>query len=677
MSNNSNNSNSNNHNSGAKKAHNGRKNAHEATRQTRRNQDDAQRRAGFDDVVTDADKARMAMKAKQANQLHNGEQKLRVIPIGGQDGVGDKNMAIIEYGDDAIVVDAGFNLSVDLPGINYTIPDSTYLEAIQHKLRAYVFTHGHLDHIGATPYIIPQFPAPVYGSQFTVGMVQKQIEDADIETDFTPETVPMNIDNHERLKIGPFFIEMIRVTHSIPDSCAVAIDTPVGRILHTGDFRLDPEPLDNSPTDLDRVKELARDGIMLLMTESTNSESPGRTPTEHTLQQSFHDILHQSPGRVLISSFSTNINRIQMIVNGAVESGRKVAIDGRSMLACVELAVKLGYIKIPKGTLVAMKDLASLQDQEVAIVCTGSQGEPNAALERIGMGDHTYITLKTSDTVVLSSSPIPGKEVSVMESVDRLMRAGATVLRHRTHEIDGCGPLHVSGHGNRDEQREMLELTRPDYVMPNHGPFVHRQRYREIALEAGIDPDKVTLVDNGDILEFNQEGKLRQQDSIPTGSLLIDQTGTLVPNLVIKDRLLMSEEGIVVVVLTIDKKSKQLLSSPDIISRGFLHMQENAELIDNLRQSLREFTQQQIKRLEIKEFKQQLRDEVNNFLYQHTQRAAVIIPVVNVVGSGSGSGGGKQQPNRRPPGKQSKPQQKQQQKQQDKQQANPSRKGRN
>lgn len=633
MSNNKNNNNS----------HSGRKNSHSASRETQRNQEKAQRQAGFGDVVTDADRARLAMKAKQNAQDDQGQPKLCVIPLGGQTGIGDKNMTVIEYGDDAIVIDAGFNLSVDLPGINYAIPDFAYLESIKHKLRGYVFTHGHLDHIGAVPYIIPKFPAPVYGSQFTVGMVEKQLEDADGGSDFTPETVPMNINNHERLKVGPFFIEMIRVTHSIPDSCALSIDTPVGRILHTGDFRLDPEPLDNHPTDLDRLKELGKDGVKLLIAESTNTIDPGRTPTEHTLEQSFHDLLRQSPGRIFISTYSSNINRIQMIINAANESGRKVAIDGRSMLATVELAVKLGYIKIPKGTLVAMKDLASINDREAAIICTGSQGEPNAALERMSFSEHSYITLKDTDTIVLSSNPIPGNEVAVDDNINRLMRLGATVLRNQTHEVDGCGPLHVSGHANRDEHREMIEMARPEYIMPNHGPYERRHRYIGIAGDIGIDSERILLLDNGDVLEFDRRGKKRLKHSVPTGSLLVDQTGTLVPNLVVKDRLLMSNEGIVVVVLTIDKKNKQLLTSPDIISRGFIHMQENTELIENLRSALRDFTKNHITRLDIKEFKQELRDEVNAFLYQNTQRAAVIIPVVNVVGSQSGSSRGSNQ----------------------------------
>ncbi|MEX0749076.1 MAG: ribonuclease J [Candidatus Saccharimonadales bacterium] len=619
------------------KPHNSRRNARAAEREVRRNQDDAHRNALFDDVVTDADRARLAMRQKQANQLDEGTPKLKVTPLGGQDEVGNNNMNVIEYGDDAIVVDCGFALGLDLPGINYGIPDITYLESIKHKVRGYVFTHGHLDHIGATPFVIPKIPAPVYGSTFTVGMVEKQIKDSDLELDFVPETVAMNIDNHEKLKVGPFFIELVRVTHSIPDCTAVVIDTPVGRIIHTGDFRLDPEPLDHHPSDISRLEELGREGVLLLMAESTNTESPGRTETEHTLEKSFHDILHQSSGRVLVSTFSSNINRMQMIINASVESGRRVAIDGRSMLATVELAFKLGYMKIPQGTIVAMKDIANVDDREVTIICTGSQGEPNAALQRMSYGDHNHIKLKEGDTVILSSNPIPGNEVAVAKNVDRLMRLGASVYRHRTHELDGCGPLHVSGHGNRDELKQMIEMTKPKYIMPNHGPYFHRQRYVSIAESAGYTREQVVLIDNGDVLEFNDSGQLNRDGHVPAGTVLVDQTGSVVPNLVIKDRLLMGEDGIVVVVLTVDKQSKQMLSSPDIISRGFIHMQEQGELLDGLRNQLRDFTKQQIRRSDLKVFKQNLRDEVSGFLFNETGKAPMVIPVVNLVGGGGKS----------------------------------------
>lgn len=628
------------HNNGSNGGSNGsqkrkqRRSGQAANRELQRNQDDATKQALFDDAVTDADRAKLHIRQqKEKNERHSGKDpELKVIPLGGQDGVGNKNMTVIEYGDDAIVVDVGFNLSVDLPGINYSIPDTTYLESIEDKLRGYVLTHGHLDHVGAAPYIIPQFPAPIYGSQFTIGMVEKQMMDNDVSVGFHPQTTAMNIDNHEKLKVGPFFIELIRVTHSIPDSTAVVIETPVGKIVHTGDFRLDPEPLDNLTTDIDRLKQLGQDGVLLLMAESTNAENPGRTATEHTLEQSFHDILHQSSGRVLVSTFSSNINRFQMIINAAVESGRQVALDGRSMISTVELAVKLGYIKIPKGTVISMKEVSNKKDREVTILCTGSQGEPNSSLERMSTGDHNHVKLKESDTVVLSSNPIPGNEMAVAENVNRLMRTGATVLRHQTYEIDCCGPLHVSGHANRDELREMMEMVNPRYVLPNHAEYFRRQRYRELAPEAGLDKDQVILADNGEVLNFNQQGKMKRDGEIPVGSILVDQTGALVPNLVIKDRLLLSNDGIIVAVLTIDKQSKRLLTSPDIIARGFIHMQDNAELIEQLRDHLKEFTKQRIKQVDVKQFKQELREALNKFLYEHTERVAMVIPVVNIVG---------------------------------------------
>lgn len=664
-----NNKNKNNNNRGGNNSgsrNNSRKNFHAASRETRRNQEMAQQKAGFDDVVTDAERARLIMKNKQTDQLDdNGKPKLRVVALGGQQDIGEKNLAIIEYGNDAIVVDAGFNLGVDLPGINYVIPDITYLESIKHKVRGYVFTHGHLDHIGAVPFILPKVPAPIYGSRFTIGMVEKQLEGSDLDIgDFKPESVAMNIDNNERLKIGPFFVELLRVTHSIPDCTGVIVDTPLGRIIHTGDFRLDPEPLDHRPTDIERIKRAGKDGVLLLMAESTDTERPGRTPTEHTLEKSFHDILGQSKGRVLISSFSSNINRVQMIVNAAAESGRKIAIDGRSLLSTVELAVKMGYIKIPKGTIVGMSEVPNLSDRNVVVVCTGSQGEPNSALQRMSTGDHKHLKIKDGDTVVFSSSVIPGNERSIVEIADDLMRKGASVFRHPTHEVDGCGPLHVSGHACRDEYKQMLEMTNPKYIMPNHGHYSNRHRYIDIAKMAGLPADSVALIENGEILEFDHNGTMKKPGSVPTGSVLIDQTGAVVPNLVIKDRLLMSNDGIVVVVLTIDKKTKRFLSSPDIISRGFIHMQENAEMIESLRSQLREFTKQKINRLDITQFKQELRDEVSSFLYQNTQRTAVIIPVVNMVASeGSNKQHSKQQHSKQQPQNQKQQQQQQQQQQ--------------
>jgi ribonuclease J len=361
---------------------------------------------------------------------------------------------------DALIIDCGVDLAVDLPGINYAISDTGYLETIRNKIRGYVITHGHLDHIGALPHIVPKFPAPIYGGRFTIGRVEEIFGNFGLPMPegFSLQTVIMNENTHERLKIGVFFVELVRVTHSIPGSTSVVIDTPVGRVINTGDFRLDPNPLDHEKTDTDRLIELGNEGVLALLSESTSTERPGRTPSESTIEPSFIDILDRAPGRVFMAMFSTNINRVQMLVNAAVHHNRKIAMDGRSMISTLEMAVRNGFMKIPKGTFVPIASVPNLKDHEVVVVCTGSQGEPNSALQRMAAGEHKHIKLKAQDTVVLSSTPIPetGNDALVGDMVDDLMKKGVHVFRHETHDLDGVGPLHVSGHASIDEYKEMI-----------------------------------------------------------------------------------------------------------------------------------------------------------------------------------------------------------------------------
>jgi len=322
---------------------------------------------------------------RRANTITDDFDKLKITFLGGLEDVGEKNCAIIEYKDTAVILDCGNNLGVDLPGINYEIADPAYLETIRQKIKGYVITHGHLDHIGGLRHIVPKFPAPIYGSHFTIGIVEKTFEDEQAESglDFTPELKTMNMDGHERLKVGEFVIELLRVTHSIPEASAVVIDTPVGRVVDTGDFRLDPEPLDQHPSDLTRLKQLGDEGVLVLLSESSYSDSEGRTPTEHTLQQSFHDVINSSQGRIFVAIFSSNMNRIQMVINAAVAAGRKVALDGRSMMAYAEISVRQGILKVPKGTVIPMQQVNNFRDEEILVVCTGGQGEPGAALQRM------------------------------------------------------------------------------------------------------------------------------------------------------------------------------------------------------------------------------------------------------------------------------------------------------
>ena len=603
----------------------------QAQREERRNSEFASKLIDLHDVFDGPEKGR------RANLITQGD-KLRVIPIGGNEGGGGKNMVVLEYKDEAIIIDCGFNLSVDLPGVNYGINATEYLEKIRHKIKAYVFTHGHLDHIGATPYIIPEFPAPVFGSQFTVSMIEKQFEDFEKPLDFKPETHALNMDTHERHVISKnFTIELVRVTHSIPECSLVVVDTPVGRIINTGDFRLDPEPLDHMPSDIERMKQLGKEGVALLMSESTTTYKPGRTPTEHTLIDSFKDVIARAPGRIFIASFSSNINRVQMIIDGAVAANRKVAIDGRSMLAHVELAVKMGLIKIPKGTIIAMRSAVSVPDDQLIVIATGGQGEMNASLQRMSVGEHKHIKLKSGDTVVVSSSPIPGNEVRYEQIGDDLIRKGVFLFRAPTHEIDGCGPLHVSGHASRDEFSEMIRMMQPKFFMPIYSGPRNRAYHVELAVEEGIPRKNTFMADNGEVLEIDEKSA-KLNGSVPVGTVLIDQTGEVVPGVVAKDRLLMSENGIVTVILTMKKSTGELLSSPDIISRGFVYLRENEELMNEIRKELKFFAMRRFKQTPLKDFKAELKDIILDLVYRRTNRSPLVIPVVNVVGGGNGNG---------------------------------------
>ncbi len=570
---------------------------------------------------------------RRANVVVDDQDKLKITFLGGLEDVGEKNMAIIEYKNDALIVDCGNNLGIDLPSVNYEINDPAYLETIKHKIKGYVITHGHLDHVGGLKHIVPKYPAPIFGSRFTMGIVEKTFEDAKAESglEFTPKLMIMNMDGHERLKAGIFTVECIRITHSIPESSSLCIDTPVGRVIVTGDFRLDPEPLDRLPSDVPRLRELANQGVLLLLSESSYADSEGRTPTEDTLQQSFHDVIAASHGRIFVAIFSSNMNRIQMVVNAAVAAGRKVALDGRSMMSYAEIAVRQGILKVPKGAIVPMRDSASIADSKLLVMCTGGQGEPGAALQRMSEGEHKYIKLKEGDTVAISSSPIPGNEIRYDQISNNLARKGVSLFRHPTHELDGCGPLHVSGHARRDELREMIQLIKPKYLIPVHGGALRRKYHAELAVQEGMPRNRILLPNNGDSLVFSADSA-EEAGQVPHGSLLVDQTGSIVPSVVIKDRIMLAESGLVTVVLTIDKKSGQLLSSPDIISRGFIYMRDNEELMNDLRTELRRAATQRFKRIDLDRFKQELKEHVTHFLYEHTQRSPIVIPVVNVIG---------------------------------------------
>jgi len=598
-----------------------------AVRAMKRTQMDAQR-------VANQYMAAPTDEKRRANFIDD-SPRLKIIGLGGMDGGGSKNMMLVEYVNDAVVLDAGNDLGVDLPGINYGIADTAYMESIKHKIRAYIITHGHLDHIGGLPHIVPKFPAPIYGSKFTIGRVEEIFENFGLPMPegFELQTVTMNEDTHERLKIGEFYVELVRITHSIPGSTCIVLDTPVGRIINTGDFRFDPNPLDHERSDLERLAELGNEGVLALLSESTTVERMGRTPSESTIEQSFIDIMDQAPGRIFVGLFSTNMNRVQMIVNAAVHHNKKVAMDGRSMVSTLEMAVRNGFMKIPKGTFVPIASAASMKDEELVVVCTGSQGEPSSALQRMANGEHRHIKLKEQDTVILSSTPIPesGNDSLVGQMVDSLVQKGVHVFEARNHELDGVGPLHVSGHASRDEYADMINLTKPKFFIPIYGAYRVKQRHIDLAVEQGIPRANTANALNGEVIALTPD-KMEIIGQVPCGTILVDQTGAVVSNVVVKDRVLLAEEGLVAVVITVDKKNGNLLTSPDIISRGFIYMREQEEIMNGLRNEVRRAVQQRFKRVDLDRFKAELKDHMTHFLFEQTQRSPIVIPVVNVIG---------------------------------------------
>ena len=607
-----------------------------ALRAQKRNQEDAMRIAN-----QHLDAGSKNLKVQRANFIDD-TPRVKIVGLGGMDGGGSKNTILVEYMNDAVIMDCGNDLGVDLPGINYGIVDTTYLESIKHKLRAYIITHGHLDHIGGLPHIVPKFPAPIYGSKFTIGRVEEIFENFGLPMPdgFELKTVTMNEDTHERLKIGNFFVELVRVTHSIPGSTCIVLDTPVGRFINTGDFRFDPNPLDHEKTDMERLKQLGDEGVLALLVEITTTDRPGRTPSESTIEQSIIDIIDQAPGRIFVGLFSTNMNRVQMIINAAIHHGRKVAMDGRSMVSTLEMAVRHGFVRIPKGTFVPIAQAATMKDNELVVVCTGSQGEPSSALQRMGTGDHKHVKLKDQDTVILSSTPIPlsGNDAKIRSMVDDFLKKGVHVFQHITRDVDNHGPLHVSGHASIDEYAEMINVTKPKFFVPIYGDYTAKKRHIDVAINNGIPRKNTINADNGEVIAFTKD-TMEPGGTIPHGTVLVDQTGAIVSNVVVKDRLMLAEEGLVAVVLTVDKRTGQLATSPDIISRGFIYMRDNEELMNTFRAELRRAVGQRFKRVDLDRFKQEIKEHVTHFLFEQTQRSPIVIPVVNVIGGKSGNGG--------------------------------------
>jgi len=583
--------------------------------------------------------------ADQKKQPRMPGPKLRVIPIGGlgEMGIG-KNMMAIEYDNDILVIDMGFLFpGSDYPGINYIVPDISYLLENKHKIRGIVFTHGHLDHIGAVRHLLHQLPAPVYGSKFTLAMVQKNMEEA--TTEYEPEYHILNPEAHDRVQIGDSFsIELVRVNHSIPDATAVVVRTPLGVLVDSGDWRFEENPVDGRKFDLERLTEIStKEGILMFMNESTNCESEGtHHHGEFDIQTSMGQVMENYPnGRIIVSSFSSQIHRMQLILDEAKKHGRKVAFAGYSMIQNLEVALRTGTINVPKDVIMKMEDIIKLPDGKVTIICTGSQGEFSAVLNRMATGAHKHIKIKNSDVVVFSSNPIPGNEKYVVRTVDGLMREGSGVIQNGKTHLTGVGPLHLSGHGYYDDHVTLINALNPTYYMPIHGEFhmlVHNAELAE--KECGIKRNNIFVCDAGDIIEITQDGA-RKAGRVPVGGIMYDDSGAIVSEVVLKDRLHMGSEGMFVVVLTVAKGSGRLMTSPDIISRGFIYLRDSEELMGIIRQYLKQKVARTFtgRKVDLDTVKKEIKDEITHILYDQTRRTPIVIPVVNEIGGGNGNSG--------------------------------------
>ena len=578
--------------------------------------------------------------ADQPKRPRAARPTLKIIPIGGvgEMGIG-KNMTAIEYDNDILVIDMGFLFpGADYPGINYITPDITWLEENKHKIRGHVFTHGHLDHVGAFRHLVPKIPAPVYASRFTLGMIQRTMEETD--GSYEPEYHEMNPEAHDIVQISDSFsVELIRVNHSIPDATSVVIRTPAGNILASGDWRIEENPVDGKAFDFPRLSEIQqKEGFLVFLNESTNCESDNSPDHgEFEIQHSMGEVMDKFPnGRVIISCFSSHLHRIQLILEEAQKHNRKVAFAGYSMIQNLEVALRTGIIKVPKDVVVKMEDIVKLPDGKVTVVCTGSQGEFSAVLNRMATGSHKFIKIKNSDAIVFSSTPIPGNEKYVVRTIDGLMREGSEVIQHNKTHLTGVGPLHLSGHGYYEDHVRMIQVVNPTYYIPYHGEFhmlVHNAKLAEN--ECGIPRDNIFVCDAGDIIEISHEGA-KKTGRIPVGGVMYDDSGVIVSEVVLKDRIHMSQEGMFVVVLTVQRGTGRLLTSPDIISRGFIYLRDSEELMGMIRQYLKQKAARSFSgKYDLDVIKKEIKDEITHILYDQTRRTPIVIPVINEIGGGN------------------------------------------
>lgn len=544
--------------------------------------------------------------------------KLRVLPLGGLEQIG-MNITVFEYEDDIIVVDCGIAFPEDeMLGIDLVIPDIDYLKMNRHKVRGIVLTHGHEDHIGALPYVLRDLNVPVYGTRLTIGLVENKLREHRLLGDVTRNVITPG----QKINLGVFNVEFIRTNHSIPDPVALAIHTPAGIVVHTGDFKVDYTPIYGKPIDLQKFGELGKKGVLLLMADSTNAERPGYTMSESSVGKAFDDLFSSFRGkRIIVATFASNVDRVQQIIHAAGKYKRKVLVEGRSMKNVVATAIELGYIKMPKKMMITFEELGNYKDGQVVIITTGSQGEPMAALSRMAFDNHKHITIQKDDKIIFSSKPIPGNEKSVSRVVNTLFSKGAEVIFEDTH---------VSGHACQEELKLIHTLVKPKFFIPVHGEYKHMKKHAELAEGLGMSSDRVKILAQGDVLEIDYKG-MEVVERIDSQPVYVDGLGVGdVGNIVLRDRQKLSQDGLLTIVVTLSQETREIISGPDIVSRGFVYVRESTDLMDEAKEVVIKALEQ-CRSKKIRDWgkiKSAIRDALRDFLWMKTRRNPMILPVL-------------------------------------------------
>ena len=564
-------------------------------------------------------KKRKKPASKKTNEAIFKKENLKIIPLGGILEVG-KNITVFEYKNDIILVDCGLGFPEDdMLGVDLVIPDMTYLEKNKEKIKGLVITHGHEDHIGAIPYLLKQINVPIYATKLTSGLIENKLE----EHKLLRSTKIKIVNPGQTITLGGMKVEFIRITHSIPDACSLAIHTPVGIVVHTGDFKIDYTPIDGEMVDFGRLAALGNKGVLALLSDSTNAERKGYTMSESIVGEIFDKLFLNCTKRIVVATFSSNVHRIQQIVNSAVANKRKIAVCGRSMVNTIETARKFGYIKVPDNVFIDIDQIKSYPDESLVIITTGSQGETMSALTRMANGDHRKVEITPNDLIIISANPIPGNEKYVSKVVDDLMSIGAEVVYSALQDV------HVSGHACQEEQKLMLSLIRPKFFIPVHGEYRQLIAHAETAKEIGMDPENIFITNNGRVLELN-EYEAKFTGTVTSGKILVDGLGVGdVGNIVLKDRQKLSQDGLIIVVLTMDANGL-LLAGPDVITRGFVYVRESENLMEEIKKLLRK----ELQKCEEKgisdwaSIKSILREKLHDYIYKKTKRDPMILPII-------------------------------------------------